>query len=197
MSGLLTRIRRRRSPTPQPPPLEPAPAAADTPPPAATAVADRPTEVGADPAPSSPTPAGAAPGASFDHPGFRARGQLRRRLRYLRRVRELGLRDVGGLVFDLDRFGRSRDDLVRAKLDALAAVDGELRTIEAALDEDMTFDELREIGIVACPGCEALLASEARYCSACGVRVDRGEARIETAFSAGGREDATPADDCP
>ena len=60
------------------------------------------------PAPEVPAGADAAP----VEPRLPDRGKLRRRLRYLRRVRELGFRDVGGLVFDLDRFGRKRPDLV-------------------------------------------------------------------------------------
>lgn len=117
---------------------------------------------------------------------------MRRRLRYLRRVRELGLRDVGGLVFDLDRFGRTREDLVRAKLDALSAIDTELSSLAAALDDDAGFDELREIGIAPCHACGALLASDSRYCSACGTRVDRGDAAIASAFAVGGATHGDP-----
>ena len=115
-------------------------------------------------------PAGTEP-AAVAAPGFRERGRMRRRLRYLRRLRELGFRDVGGLVFDLDRFGRSRDDLVRAKLDALAAVDTELRTLEVALDDVRPLHELHEPGIASCPRCGALHGSEARYCPSCGLNI--------------------------
>jgi hypothetical protein len=173
MSGLLPRIRRRRSPAPPIAPEPRRPTEADPTEPA--------TEVLHAPAPQS---------QPFERPGFRARGQLRRRLRYLRRMRELGLRDVGGLVFDLDRFGRSRDDLVREKLVALAAIDAELSAVGGALDQDASFAELREIGIAPCPACAALLPSDARFCSACGVRVDRGEATVATAFAT-----AAPLDD--
>src|SRR5258707_298890 len=54
---------------------------------------------------------------------FRERGRVRRRLRYVRRVRELQLRDLGGLVFELRRFGREREDLVAEKVSQLAATD--------------------------------------------------------------------------
>jgi hypothetical protein len=117
------------------------------------------------------TPAGAEP-APPTGPSFRDRGRLRRRLRYLRRIRELGFRDLGGLVFDLDRFGRERQDLVRAKLDALAAIDRELRTLEVALDDVRTVEELQEPGIASCPACGALHGSEARFCPSCGTPVD-------------------------
>ena len=102
-------------------------------------------------------------------PGFRDRGRMRRRLRYLRRARELGLRDLGGLVFDLRRFGREREDLVAAKVQALVALDRELRALEAALDDRRPVDELREAGVSACPRCAALHGSEARFCPACGL----------------------------
>lgn len=111
------------------------------------------------------------PAASAD-PGFRERGRLRRRLRYLRRARELGYRDLGGLVFDLRRFERERPDLVEAKLDALAALDGELRALEAVLGDHRAIHELREPGIASCARCGALHSSEANYCPNCGLALE-------------------------
>ena len=102
-------------------------------------------------------------------PGFAERTRMRRRLRYLRRLRELAFRDLGGLVFDLHRFGRRRDELVTGKLDALSAIDGELRTLETALDERRTLHELREPGIAACPRCATLHGSDANFCPGCGT----------------------------
>jgi hypothetical protein len=99
---------------------------------------------------------------------------MRRRLRYLRRLRELGFRDLGGLVFDLDRFGRSRDDLVRAKLAALVTIDGELRALERALDDVRELDELHEPGISSCPRCGSLHGSEAHFCPHCGLQLRDG-----------------------
>jgi hypothetical protein len=107
---------------------------------------------------------------------WRRRTQMRRRLRYLRRARELALRDLGGLVFDLDRFSRERPDLVRAKLDGLAAIDTERRTLEAALGEQHEVDVLREPGVASCPRCGALHASDAKFCSNCGLPVGPGAA---------------------
>jgi hypothetical protein len=124
------------------------------------------------PAPSDTLPAGvAAEDVAPAQPSFRDRGRLRRRLRYLRRVRELGFRDLGGLVFDLHRFGRQGDDLVRGKLTALDAVDRELRAIERVLDDRRDIIELREPGIAACPRCGALHGSEARFCPSCGTQL--------------------------
>jgi hypothetical protein len=114
------------------------------------------------------------PAAEPDAPraSFRDRSRLRRRLRYLRRVREIGFRDLGGLVFDLDRFGRERPDLVQTKLAGLAAIDAELRSLEIALDDVRALEELHEPGISACPQCGSLHGSEARYCPSCGTPVD-------------------------
>jgi len=100
---------------------------------------------------------------------WRARGRMRRRLRYLRSARELGLRDLGGLVFDLHRFERERPDLVNAKLDSLATMDRERRELEAALGDPRETDLLRVPGLASCPRCGSLIASEARFCSSCGA----------------------------
>ena len=102
-------------------------------------------------------------------PSFRDRGRYRRRLRYLRRVRELGFRDLGGLMHDLHRFRRDGRPLVDAKLAALDAVDRELRALERALGDERPYTELREAGVAACPRCAALHATDARFCSRCGL----------------------------
>jgi hypothetical protein len=123
----------------------------------------------ADPAhPAAPLPADVTPEVEAQ-PSFRDRGQFRRRLRYLRRVRELGFRDLGGLVFDLHRFQRSGDELIAGKLAALDAVDRELRALERVLRDEQAFTDLREPGIAACARCGALHGSDARFCPSCGV----------------------------
>jgi hypothetical protein len=116
-------------------------------------------------------PAGAEPAdpSAPPKPTFRNRGRLRRRLRFLRRVRELGYRDLGGLVFDQHRFSRPNEELVRGKVAALASVDAELRALEEALGERRDIVELREPGISACPRCGTLHASDARFCPSCGL----------------------------
>jgi hypothetical protein len=116
-------------------------------------------------------PAGAAPPdpTAPPAPSFRNRGRLRRRLRFLRRVRELGFRDLGGLVFDQHKFHQPDDELVRGKLAALAAVDAELRALEQALGERRDITELHEPGISACPRCGTLHGSDARFCPSCGL----------------------------
>lgn len=116
-------------------------------------------------------PAGAEPAdpAAPPQPSFRNRGRLRRRMRFLRRVRELGFRDLGGLVFDQHKFHRPNEELVRGKVAALAAVDSELRALEDALGEKRDITELREPGITACPRCGTLHGSDARFCPSCGL----------------------------
>ncbi len=121
-------------------------------------------------APATALPADVAP-QTADGPSYRDRSRFRRRLRYLRRVRELGFRDLGGLVFDLYRFERSGEDLVRAKLVALEAVDRELRALERVMKDERAFTDLREPGIAACTRCGALHGSDARFCPSCGVSV--------------------------
>lgn len=134
-----------------------------TPPEAEAPAAESGANEGATPAGAEPEPAGA--------PGFRERGRMRRRLRYLRRAHELGLRDLGGLVFDLRRFRRQRFDLVEAKLQTLTLVDREMRAIEAALDDRRPVVELREAGIASCPRCGGLTASDANFCANCGLQI--------------------------
>ncbi|MDX6656330.1 MAG: hypothetical protein QOH62_1123 [Solirubrobacteraceae bacterium] len=131
--------------------------------------------------------AGVDPAAAMTaplEPSFRDRGRLRRRLRYLRRVRELGFRDLGGLVFDQHRFNRPNEELVRGKLGALQAVDIELRALEALLSDPRPIHELREPGIAACVRCGALHGSDARFCPSCGVPVSGPQAIGEIAGSA-------------
>jgi ribosomal protein L40E len=155
MKGPLNRLR-RRSPEPA---EEPAPGTSATP---ETATAAQPA---VDPA--AALPAGQAPADGA--PSFRHRGRARRRLRYLRRIRELGFRDLGGLVFDQHRFDRRNDGLVAAKVEALRAVDQELRALEQVVGDPQPITELREPGVSVCPRCGALPGSDARFCPSCGT----------------------------
>jgi hypothetical protein len=115
------------------------------------------------------TPGAAAPEPEPSEPGFRERGRIRRRARYLRRLREVQLRDIGGFVLELSRFQRDRPDLVQAKVAQAARTEAELRALEQALDERQALRELREPGIGgACDSCGAVYGSEDRFCAACG-----------------------------
>ena len=105
-------------------------------------------------------------------PGFGERGRMRRRARFLRKARELAYRDLGGLVFDLHRFGQRNDPVVMAKLATLRQMDTELRALEDALRERRGVTVLREVGIAACPRCAAIHGSDDRFCPGCGLAFD-------------------------
>jgi hypothetical protein len=133
------------------------------------------------PATSPPeAPAGAEPPAGMElpppqphPPGFRERGRMRRRARFLRKARELAYRDLGGLVFEMQRLNQRNDELVAAKLGVLAGFDAELRALEGVLDERQPVTVLREAGIGACPRCAAIHGSEDRFCPMCGMPMGR------------------------
>jgi hypothetical protein len=98
---------------------------------------------------------------------------MRRRARFLRKARELALRDLGGLVFDMHRFGQPTSEALLAKLATLRQVDAELRGLERALGEGNGVTVLREVGIAACPRCAAIHGRDDRFCPGCGLAFDR------------------------
>ena len=103
---------------------------------------------------------------------FFQRGRVRRRVQYLRRLREVELRDLGGFMVELHRFGTERPELVREKLAAAVRTDAELRTLEHALGSSQPVRELREAGIAgACGHCGAIHGSTDRFCATCGEPV--------------------------
>jgi hypothetical protein len=117
-------------------------------------------------------PAGVDPGELAAVPTTARRGRLRRRLRYLRAVREILMRDLGGFYYEAQR-GEGGAEAHRRLLDAkaarLATVDAELRDLEARLHEARSGTVLRAPGIGGtCPHCGELHASDARFCSRCG-----------------------------
>ncbi|HEY4809674.1 MAG TPA: zinc ribbon domain-containing protein [Solirubrobacteraceae bacterium] len=134
-----------------------------------TTTPDAPAQPAQQAQPAQEPPAGAAP---INEPGsFRSRGSARRRARFLRRARELGYRDLGGLVFNLHRFGQRNDALVLAKLTTLGHIDTELRALEGVLGERRPVTILREAGITACPRCAAIHSSEDNFCPNCGFSI--------------------------
>ena len=90
-------------------------------------------------------------------------GQDRARLAQVRRERDAQLLDLGGLVFDLHRFGRRRDDLVIGKLDGLLATERRRREHEADLGEDRA--------PMRCPACTTSLLPGQEWCLECGTDV--------------------------
>jgi hypothetical protein len=110
--------------------------------------------------------------ATAGPPGFSERGRMRRRVRFLRKARELAYRDLGGLVFSLHRFGSRNDALVLVKLETIGRIDAELRGLEAALSERQPVTVLREAGVAACPRCAAIHGSDDRFCPNCGLAMD-------------------------
>jgi hypothetical protein len=95
---------------------------------------------------------------------------MRRRLRQQLRVREALLLDLGALVFELQRRGRRAPELLQAKAAELTGVDREVRALAEALDADEGIFGLVAPGIAgSCASCGAIVAADARYCSACGV----------------------------
>jgi hypothetical protein len=102
--------------------------------------------------------------------GLTQRGRLRRQVRFLRKQRELQLRDLGGLIFDMYRFGSKRQELVREKLRLMFEADRELREFEAMLGGRRGALEVREPGVGgSCPRCLTLYSTDAHYCWRCGL----------------------------
>ncbi len=142
-------------------------------------------------APTEPPPSAPAPDPPAE-PNFVTRSRMRRRARYLRQLREIQLRDIGGFVLELHRFGRERADLVQAKVAWAAQTDAELRALERALGEDHPMRELREPGIGgACENCGAVHGSQDRFCATCGDPLD-GDAPAEDDPLGPGRPGGVP-----
>jgi hypothetical protein len=120
---------------------------------------------------SAQSGAGARAGAvegSVRATSFVERALLRRRLRFLGRRRELALHDLGGFVFESHRLGQTRPDLQEQKLAALDAIDGEMATLQRALEVREELAVMREPGIASCPECRTIHDSAANYCPGCG-----------------------------
>jgi hypothetical protein len=94
---------------------------------------------------------------------------MRRRIRRLRRSRELLLRELGALVVEMHRLERQNPDLVARKAAELAAIDDELRGLRAGLGEGRTVEQVVAAGVAgSCAGCGTLVATDDRFCPNCG-----------------------------
>jgi hypothetical protein len=103
---------------------------------------------------------------------FLERARLRRRLSFLRRRRELALREVGGLALEAHRLGTEGPALA-VQLAALVELEEERVKLEHALDQRQELAVLREPGLTACPQCSTIHGSEANFCPNCGTKVVR------------------------
>ena len=160
---------------------------------------DQPTVFAAQPAHVRDLPAGVDAGDLASGPPASARrGKLRRRLRYLRHVRELLLRDLGGFTYEVHRTagGTPQDThrrLSEAKAKRISALDEEVGALEARLGDPHVETVLREAGIGGtCPECGELHASDARFCSRCGTPLDpRARAQRQAAQAASAAQPVT------
>jgi zinc-ribbon domain len=152
--------------------------------------------------PSRDLPAGVDPAElAAGAPTSAGRGRVRRRLRYLRQVRELLLRDIGGFYYEAHRSEQGLDPhrrLLDAKAARLATLDHEVGELESRLGQPHAETVLRVPGIGGtCPHCGELHSSDARFCSRCGHSLT-GRAARDSATSApqatsGGEEKVTTA----
>jgi hypothetical protein len=188
MSGLLRRIKRSRAAGAGDPPAEgqaAGPEGAHT-----TAEAGAATPAG-DEARTSELPAATAPAIRADPalpagldereaaavPPAGRRGRLRRRLRYLRRARELMLRDLGGLSYEVHRTGGgdfgAHSAVIGGKVERLAILDAEAGAIERKLGAPRSEAVVFQPGVGGtCDVCGELYGSAARFCSHCGTPTD-------------------------
>jgi hypothetical protein len=132
-------------------------------------IADAPIAAAPAPAVDPPPPAEHLPAPAAPRASFAERGRIRRRARYLRRLREVQLRDLGGFIVELRRFDRERPELVEGKVQSALETDAELRALERALGSEQPLRELREPGIGGvCSQCGAVHGSGDQYCASCG-----------------------------
>jgi hypothetical protein len=117
--------------------------------------------------------------------GFLQRAVIRRRVRFLRRRRELALHDLGGFVFESHRLGEPGEAPLAEKLASLSALDGELATLQRALELREELAVLHEPGINSCPQCSTIHDSAANFCPTCG-RPTAGEGPAATTAASEG-----------
>jgi len=184
MSGLLRRIKRTRAADAGQAPPEGRAAAPDGAPPTTELPAAEPASApplaapgpgaASGPAAATTAPAGLEPTDAAVRAAAGRRGRLRRRLRYLRRARELMLRDLGGLLYEIHRTAGGRVDahatLVGAKVQRIAGLDAEAHALETALGAPSGDALIFQPGVGGtCAACGELHASGARFCSSCGT----------------------------
>jgi hypothetical protein len=121
----------------------------------------------------SPEPAGQEPPRAAGRPGARDRAGMRRRVRKAARTREALVRELGGLLVEMERLGRRNDELVSRKAREIAKLDEELRGLRTALGKRQTVDAVVATGVAgACGACGTLMGTEDRFCAHCGKPAD-------------------------
>jgi hypothetical protein len=90
---------------------------------------------------------------------------LRRERRALLRYREERLRDLGGLLLEMFRRDRFREDLVRERCEELLEIDDNLAALDSLLGLSWAPPEPARCA------CGAPLPDDARFCPACGRSV--------------------------
>jgi hypothetical protein len=110
----------------------------------------------------------------FRRHGHRARSTLppasvlRRERRALLRFREERLRDLGGLLLEMFRRDRFREDLVRERCEELLEIDEHLAGLDTLLGVSWTVPEAAR----RCAACGSPLPADAAFCARCGTRAD-------------------------
>jgi hypothetical protein len=145
-------------------------------------------------------PADAPPEAASQAPAMPqgrvpAPGVLRRERRALVRAREERIRDLGGLMLEMYRRDRFRQDLLVEQCLEVITIEERLREIDSLLEAALTARRQglgvrcdcgapilwgshfcancgRPVGqepVVSCPNCGNALAADARFCPSCGA----------------------------
>jgi hypothetical protein len=119
-------------------------------------------------------------------------GVLRRERRALLKLREQRVRDLGGLIFEMYRRDRFRDDLVAERCAELVEIDGRLQELESLLSiVRHRAPQVRcgcgaplvwgahfcphcgrpagDRAVVACAACGHALPADAKFCASCGA----------------------------
>jgi hypothetical protein len=108
-------------------------------------------------------------------PSLVKRGEMRRRLRILRRRREAMLLDLGALVLEMHRHGRFLPDSLQRRAAEAVGTDAELRALSRSLDAGDGNPDLVAAGVAGnCDRCGALHTTGASFCSQCGNELQSG-----------------------
>jgi hypothetical protein len=94
--------------------------------------------------------------------------RLRRERRALLRYREQRIRDLGGLVLEMYRQDRFRQDIVHEQAAEIVAIEERLREVDRLLSARTT----RSVRSLRCTRCGTPLYPGARFCPSCGQSLE-------------------------